>query len=71
MPNGIGAYFPTGRDATQHGIVARDPQVKHRADKVMQLTEGWETVCGTVLGTGKEYMTIGASTAARTSRRRR
>ena len=59
--NGIGAYFSDRKETQPNtGIVARDPQVKHRADKVMQLTEGWETVCGTVLGTGtEEYMTIG------------
>jgi outer membrane protein OmpA-like peptidoglycan-associated protein len=48
------------------GLVDRDPQVKHRADKVMQLMEGWETVCGTVLGTGQEeYMTIGGFNGSR------
>ena len=38
----------------------------HRTDKVMQLMEGWETVCGTVLGTGQEeYMTIGGFNGSR------
>lgn len=59
--NGIGAYFSDRKETQPNlGIVDRDPQVKHLSDKVMQLTEGWETVCGTVLGTGQEeYMTIG------------
>ena len=48
--NGIGACSPTG-PSWRHRV--RDPQVKHRTDKVMQLTE-WETVCGTILGTGTE-----------------
>ena len=59
--NGIGAYFSDRKETQPNlGIVARDPQVKHKFDKVMQLNEGWETLCGTVLGTGtEEYMTIG------------
>lgn len=59
--NGIGAYFSDRKETQPNlGIVARDPQVKHKSDKVMQLNEGWETLCGTVLGTGtEEYMTIG------------
>lgn len=59
--NGIGAYFSDRKETQPNlGIVDRDPQVLHQADKVMQLMEGWETVCGTVLGTGQEeYMTIG------------
>lgn len=59
--NGIGAYFSDRKETQPNlGIVARDPQVKHRSDKVMQLMEGWETICGTYLGTGnEEYMTIG------------
>jgi len=59
--NGIGAYFSDRKETQPNlGIVARDPQMKHKTDKVMQLNEGWETICGTVLGTGmEEYMTIG------------
>lgn len=65
--NGIGAYFSDRKETQPNtGIVSRDPQVKHRADKVMQLTEGWETVCGTILGTGtEEYMTIGCFNGSR------
>lgn len=65
--NGIGAYFSDRKETQPNtGIVARDPQVKHRADKVMQLMEGWETVCGTVLGTGsEEYLTIGGFNGSR------
>ena len=65
--NGIGAYFSDRKEMQPNlGIVDRDPQVKHRADKVMQLMEGWETVCGTVLGTGQEeYMTIGCFNGSR------
>ncbi len=65
--NGIGAYFSDRKETQPNtGIVARDPQVKHRTDKVMQLMEGWETVCGTVLGTGtEEYMTIGGFNGSR------
>lgn len=59
--NGIGAYFSDRKEEQPNlGIVDREPQMMHRTDKVMQLMEGWETVCGTVLGTGQEeYMTIG------------
>ena len=65
--NGIGAYFSDRKEMQSNlGIVDRDPQVKHRSDKVMQLMEGWETVCGTVLGTGQEeYMTIGCFNGSR------
>ncbi len=65
--NGIGAYFSDRKETQPNlGIVARDPQVKHRSDKVMQLMEGWETVCGTYLGTGnEEYMTIGGFNGSR------
>ena len=65
--NGIGAYFSDRKEMQPNlGLVDRDPQVKHRADKVMQLMEGWETVCGTVLGTGQEeYMTIGGFNGSR------
>lgn len=65
--NGIGAYFSDRKETQPNlGIVDRDPQVKHRSDKVMQLMEGWETVCGTVLGTGnEEYMTIGGFNGSR------
>lgn len=65
--NGIGAYFSDRKETQPNlGIVARDPQVRHRVDKVMQLMEGWETVCGTVLGTGtEEYMTIGGFNGSR------
>jgi len=65
--NGIGAYFSDRKEMQPNlGLVDREPQVKHRADKVMQLMEGWETVCGTVLGTGQEeYMTIGGFNGSR------
>lgn len=65
--NGIGAYFSDRKETQPNlGIVSRDPQVKHKTDKVMQLLEGWETVCGTVLGTGtEEYMTIGGFNGSR------
>ena len=65
--NGIGAYFSDRKESQPNlGIVDRDPQMKHRTDKVMQLMEGWETVCGTVLGTGQEeYMTIGCFNGSR------
>lgn len=65
--NGIGAYFSDRKETQPNlGIADRDAQVMHRADKVMQLMEGWETVCGTVLGTGQEeYMTIGGFNGSR------
>ena len=65
--NGIGAYFSDRKESQPNlGIVARDPQVKHRADKVMQLTDGWETVCGTIVGSGtEEYMAIGCFNGSR------
>ncbi len=49
--NGIGAYFSDRKEMQPNlGLVDREPQVKHRGDKVMQLMEGWETVCGNRTG---------------------
>jgi outer membrane protein OmpA-like peptidoglycan-associated protein len=38
----------------------RTASVLHKADKVMSLQDGWETICGTFIGTGEEeYLVIG------------
>ncbi|MDG2425954.1 MAG: OmpA family protein [Flavobacteriales bacterium] len=60
--NGIGAVLVDRK--TEQGnlgsITGFDPQIHHRSDKVMQLMEGWETVCGTIIGGGQEeYLMIG------------
>ena len=65
--NGIGAYLSDRKETQPNlGMVDREPQVMHRTDKVMQMMEGWETVCGTFLGTGQEeYLTIGGFNGTR------
>jgi outer membrane protein OmpA-like peptidoglycan-associated protein len=60
--NGVGAVLIDRK--TEQGnlgaITGFEPQILHRADKVMQLMEGWETVCGTIVGGGQEeYLIIG------------
>ena len=60
--NGVGAVLIDRK--TEQGnlgaITGFEPQIRHRADKVMQLMEGWETVCGTIIGGGQEeYLMIG------------
>lgn len=59
--NGIGAVLSDRKiEQGNTGLIVRDPDVKHKADKAMSLTDGWETVCGTYIGTGiEEYMIIG------------
>lgn len=60
--NGIGAYLSDRKLAQgNNGTFVTTPSVQHHADKVMMFYDGWETVCGTVIGTGEEeYLIIGA-----------
>lgn len=62
--NGIGAYLSDRKLAQANtGAFITEPDVRHQADKVMMFMDGWETVCGTVIGTGEEeYLVIGAFT---------
>lgn len=59
--NGIGAVMSDRKiEQGNTGLIVREPDVKHKADKTMSLVDGWETVCGTYIGTGiEEYMIIG------------
>lgn len=42
------------------GAIVRDIDVKDRSNKVIKSMDAWETVCGTVVGTGQEdYLLIG------------
>lgn len=59
--NGIGAVMSDRKvEQGNTGLLVRTPDVAHKTDKVMSLLDGWETVCGTYIGTGvEEYMIIG------------
>lgn len=60
--NGIGAYLSDRKLAQGNtGVFTTQPSVRHHANKVMMFMDGWETLCGTVIGTGQEsYLIIGA-----------
>jgi outer membrane protein OmpA-like peptidoglycan-associated protein len=59
--NGIGAVLSDRKvEQGNQGIIVRDMDVKHHGNKVMSLYDGWETICGTTIGTGEEeYLMIG------------
>lgn len=59
--NGLGAYLSDRKLAQGNtGVYVTDASVQHHADKVMMFMDGWETVCGTMIGTGEEeYLIIG------------
>lgn len=59
--NGIGAVLSDRKvEQGNTGLLVRTPDVAHKTDKVMSLIDGWETVCGTYIGTGEEeFMIIG------------
>lgn len=60
--NGIGAVLSDRKvEQGNTGVIIRDMDVNHHSDKVMSLTDGWETICGTMIGTGQEdFLMIGA-----------
>ena len=59
--NGIGAVLSDRKvEQGNTGLLVRTPDVLHKTDKVMSLVDGWETVCGTYIGSGEEeYLIIG------------
>jgi outer membrane protein OmpA-like peptidoglycan-associated protein len=59
--NGVGAVLSDRKvEQGNTGLLVRTPDVVHKTDKVMSLIDGWETVCGTYIGTGQEeYIIIG------------
>ena len=59
--NGIGAVLSDRKvEQGNTGLLVRTPDVLHKTDKVMSLMDGWETVCGTYIGSGEEeYIIIG------------
>lgn len=59
--NGVGAVLSDRKvEQGNTGVLVRTPDVLHKTDKVMSLVDGWETVCGTYIGTGEEeYLIIG------------
>jgi outer membrane protein OmpA-like peptidoglycan-associated protein len=57
--NGIGAVLSDRKvEQGNTGLLVRKPDILHKTDKVMSLTDGWETVCGTYIGTGEEEFLI-------------
>ena len=57
--NGIGAVLSDRKvEQGNTGLIVRAPDVLHKTDKVMSLLDGWETVCGTFIGTGEEEFLI-------------
>lgn len=59
--NGVGAFLSDRKiEQGNTGALNRTASVLHKADKVMSLQDGWETICGTFIGTGEEeYLVIG------------
>jgi outer membrane protein OmpA-like peptidoglycan-associated protein len=59
--NGVGAFLSDRKiEQGNTGGLNRTASVLHKADKVMSLQDGWETICGTFIGTGEEeYLVIG------------
>ena len=59
--NGVGAFLSDRKiEQGNTGSLNRTASVLHKADKVMSLQDGWETICGTFIGTGdEEYLIIG------------
>lgn len=59
--NGVGAFLSDRKiEQGNTGSLNRTASVLHKADKVMSLQDGWETICGTFIGTGEEeYLVIG------------
>ena len=57
--NGVGAVLSDRKvEQGNTGLLVRTPDVLHKTDKVMSLVDGWETVCGTYIGTGEEEFLI-------------
>lgn len=59
--NDIGVVFSDRKLAQNNtGSIVRDAQVRHTTNKVIEFGEGWESICGTVIGTGVEaYLILG------------
>lgn len=57
--NGIGALLSDRKiDQNNTGLIVRDPDIIHETKKVHMFRDGWETVCGTFIGTGQEEFLI-------------
>ena len=59
--NHIGVYVSDRKiEQPNTGTIAKEAQVKHKSNKVMMMTDGWETICGTFIADGnEEYIIIG------------
>jgi outer membrane protein OmpA-like peptidoglycan-associated protein len=59
--NNVGAFL-SDKGITRNEDLALNftPQVLEKNNKIINMANGWETICGTVIGTGKEaYLIIG------------
>ncbi len=59
--NDVGVVFSDRKLAQNNtGSIVRDVAVRHSTNKVLEFSEGWESICGTVIGTGTEaYLILG------------
>lgn len=59
--NGLGALLSDRKiDQNNTGLIVRDASVMNETKKIHSFRDGWETVCGTVIGTGEEeFLVIG------------
>jgi flagellar motor protein MotB len=60
--NHIGVYISDRKmEQPNTGSIGKTPQILHQSNKVMMVTEAWETICGTFTATGvEEYIIIGS-----------
>lgn len=57
--NGLGAVLSDRKiDQSNTGLIVRDADIIHESKKVHMFRDGWETVCGTFIGTGQEEFLI-------------
>jgi len=59
--NNVGIFFSDRKISNQHdNALTLMPQVTEKTNKPIVTMDGWETICGTILGSGKEeYIIIG------------
>ncbi len=59
--NNVGVFFSDRKIQNAHdNALTFQPQITEKTNKPIVTMEGWQTICGTILGTGKEeYIIIG------------
>ncbi|MEY3010721.1 MAG: hypothetical protein RLZZ314_1363 [Bacteroidota bacterium] len=57
--NNVGAVLSDRKISTEKDYpLDMEPSVLHKSNKLMQYSEGWETICGTFYGSGEEEFII-------------